>query len=101
MSIGEGRTMDLILNATDWQLIIFFTPIIMSITEVFKALGLDKKFFPLSNIFFGIFAAYFFVPSGRGDIPSAILIGIITGLSASGLYSTGKNTIEQVKNGKN
>jgi hypothetical protein len=93
--------MDLILNASDWQLIIFFTPIIMSITEVFKALGLDKKFFPLSNIFFGIFAAYFFIPSGRDCIPTAILIGIITGLSASGLYSSGKNTIEQVRNGKN
>jgi predicted histidine transporter YuiF (NhaC family) len=101
MSIGEGITMDLILNATDWQMIIFFTPIIMSITEVFKALGLDKRFFPLSNIFFGIFAAYFFIPSGRDCMSTATLIGIITGLSASGLYSSGKNTIEQVRNGKN
>ena len=91
--------MDLIINATDWQIIILFSPIIIALTEVFKRFGIDKKYYPVLNIIFGILAAYFFIPSGKGDIPLAILIGIITGLSASGLYSSGKSTIDVVKNG--
>jgi len=92
--------MDIIINATDWQLIIFFVPIIVALTEVFKRMGLNKKYFPISNIILGILAAYFFVPTGKQDLALAVLIGIITGLSASGLYSSGKSTIEEVKNGK-
>lgn len=92
--------MDIIINANDWQIIIFFVPIIVALTEVFKKMGLDKKYFPISNIILGILAAYFFVPTGEQDIALAVLIGIIIGLSASGLYSSGKSTIEEVKNGK-
>lgn len=93
--------MDLLLNATDWQLIMFFVPIIVALTQVFKMIGLSKKYFPISNTVLGILVAYLFVPSGKEDIPLAVLIGIIIGLSASGLYSSGKSTLKQVKNGKN
>jgi predicted histidine transporter YuiF (NhaC family) len=87
------------MNATDWQMITFFVPIIVALTEVIKRFGVDKKYYPVLNIIFGILVAYFFIPSGKGNVPVSILIGIIIGLSASGLYSSGKSTIEVVRNG--
>ena len=95
-----GIIMDLI-STSDWQNISLFIPIIVALTEIFKRIGLGKTLLPISNIILGILAAYFFVPSAMYNISMAILIGIIIGLSASGLYSSGKTTIETVKNNKN
>jgi hypothetical protein len=92
--------MEMLISANDWQLMSLFIPIIVALTQVFKSLGMDKKFYPVSNMVLGILASYFFMPSSQGDIPMAVLLGIITGLSASGLYSSSKSTIEIVQNGK-
>jgi len=91
--------MEIFINANDWQLMSFFIPIIIVITQVFKSLGMDKKYYPVSNIVLGILVSYFFMPSSQEDIPMAVLLGIITGLSASGLYSSSKSTIEVARNG--
>jgi multidrug transporter EmrE-like cation transporter len=91
--------MEILINANDWQLMSFFIPIIIALTQIFKTLGMDKKYYPVSNIVLGILASYFFMPSSQKDIPMAVLLGVITGLSASGLYSSGKSTIEIARNG--
>jgi hypothetical protein len=54
---------------------------------------------PLVDIVLGIVGAIFFVPSAQGDIPLGVLIGIIIGLSASGLYSGSKNMAQGIRNG--
>ena len=67
--------------------------IIIGLVEVLKRTGLPKKLLPLSSLLFGIAAGVFYVhPS---DLKGGIIVGIMMGLSASGLYSGTKNTIER------
>lgn len=67
-------------------------PLIVGLVEIFKGLGLNKRFLPLISLTFGIAAGVFYVCPD--DIKGGILIGIMLGLSASGLYSGTKHTIE-------
>ena len=70
-------------------------PLLIGILEVFKKLGLREKYVPIFSLVIGIglgialFAA--------GDLKAGIIQGIYIGLSAVGLYSGTKNTIEGIK----
>lgn len=68
-------------------------PLILGIVEVFKVLGLKKKFLPLLSLVLGVLAGIFYVYPN--DLKSGIIVGIMYGLSASGLYSGTKNSIEK------
>lgn len=70
-------------------------PVIMSIVELVKGLGMPKKFSALAAVVVGILMGVFFVEPN--SIRSGLLKGIVYGLTASGLYSGTKNTYEQVK----
>lgn len=70
-------------------------PLLMGILEVFKKLGVSEKYVPVMSLILGIgigialFAA--------GDMKTGVVQGIYIGLSAVGLYSGTKNTIEGIK----
>lgn len=65
-------------------------PIIVGVVAIFKPM-LPTKFLPLLSILFGIFGAFVIYE----DWKEAVLMGIVSGLSASGLWSGTKATIEK------
>jgi len=68
-------------------------PLIIGLVEVFKRYGISKKALPVIALAFGVLAGIFYVYPN--DIKGGILVGLMLGLSASGLYSGAKNTIEK------
>jgi L-cystine uptake protein TcyP (sodium:dicarboxylate symporter family) len=73
-------------------------PIIISIVELAKGLGVPKKFSALIAVVTGVIIGIFYLHPL--DIKLGILEGTILGLSASGLYSGTKNTMEQIRNSR-
>ena len=69
-------------------------PVIIGLVEVFKKI-IPSKFAPLISVVLGMGVVVLFA-GGRFDIQIA-LVGIMTGLSASGLYSGSGATVEGVK----
>lgn len=68
-------------------------PLIIGLVEVFKRYGINKKALPVIALSFGVLAGIFYVYPN--DLKGGILVGLMLGLSASGLYSGAKNTIEK------
>lgn len=73
-------------------------PIIMSIVEMVKGLGLPNKFSAVVAVIVGALIGVFFVEPQ--SIKTGLFKGIVYGLTASGLYSGTKNTIQQVSQRK-
>lgn len=63
-------------------------PLILAITELFKKVGLPAKYSPFVAVIFGLLAGIFYIAT---DIKEGIIVGLMFGLSASGLYSGSKN----------
>ncbi len=68
-------------------------PLIMGIVELFKRAGVSKKVLPFIALVLGIVIGVVYVADF--DWRQGILIGAMLGLSASGLYSSAKNTVEK------
>lgn len=70
--------------------------LIIALAEVAKRLGLKKKFIPLLDLSLGIISGIvvFSIDSGLSLI-EGIILGIACGLSACGLFSGIKNTMEK------
>ncbi|MCZ2258289.1 hypothetical protein [Sporosarcina sp. G11-34] len=73
-------------------------PLIIGIVELLKFTGLRKKLLPVVSLLFGVLAGVFYVYPG--DLKGGILVGVMMGLSASGMYSGGKALIEQPESDK-
>lgn len=71
-------------------------PLIIGLVEVLKRYGASKKVLPVASLLFGLLAGVFYVYPD--DLKGGILVGLMLGLSASGLYSGTKNTIEKDDN---
>lgn len=67
--------------------------VIVGLVELLKGLGLKKKLLPVASLVFGLAAGIFYVYPG--DLKGGIIVGLMLGLSASGLYSGTKSTIEK------
>ncbi|HEY4601493.1 MAG TPA: hypothetical protein VIG73_09530 [Cerasibacillus sp.] len=68
-------------------------PIITGVVQAFKQMGLPKRFSPLLALLLGMAGGVFYVcPT---DLKSGIMIGIVLGLSATGLHSGSKNMIKK------
>lgn len=67
--------------------------VIIGLVELLKALGIPKKTEPVASLIFGLIGGVFYL--FPHDIKAGILMGIIMGLSASGLYSGAKNIMEK------
>ncbi|MBS4172615.1 hypothetical protein [Bacillus sp. FJAT-49736] len=63
-------------------------PLIIGVVELFKRAGLSKKYSPFIAVILGLLFGIFYV---SGSIKEGIIIGLMLGLSASGLYSGTKN----------
>lgn len=66
-------------------------PLLIGLLEVIKKIGVKEKYIPIFAIVFGLIIGIVFLSS---DIKEGIIIGIYIGLSAVGLYSGTKNTME-------
>lgn len=67
--------------------------VIVGIVELLKILGVPKKLLPIASLILGVISGMIYLfPE---DPQAGILMGIIMGLSASGLYSGSKNILEK------
>ncbi|MBM7717226.1 L-cystine uptake protein TcyP (sodium:dicarboxylate symporter family) [Bacillus thermophilus] len=67
-------------------------PLILGLVELFKRAGVSGKILPFISLALGIIVGVVYV--AEFDLKQGILVGAMLGLSASGLYSGTKNTIE-------
>lgn len=72
---------------------IVIVPFILGIVELFKRIGVSKKFLPFISLFTGIAIGVVYIADF--DWKQGVLVGGMLGLSASGLYSSAKNTMEK------
>ncbi|NDI35669.1 hypothetical protein [Chengkuizengella sediminis] len=72
---------------------IAIVPIILALVQLAKQLGLGTKLQPVVSLALGIVAGIFYI--APDDPKQAILIGIVMGLAASGLWSGVKNTFQK------
>lgn len=65
-------------------------PVILGVVSLIKGLGLPSRFAPLASVILGLGVSFLI-----GGTPFIVIMGgLIVGLSASGLYSGTKATIE-------
>lgn len=74
-------------------------PIITILVDVIKRAGLPKNFAPLASIVLGVIFGLIF--ENNGDIKNGIITGLIMGMSASGLYSGGKEASKSLDKMRN
>ena len=72
---------------------VVLVPLIMGIVEVFKRAGVSKRLLPLIALVIGIAIGVVYVTNFEWK--QGVLVGALLGLSASGLYSSSKNTFEK------
>lgn len=70
-------------------------PIVIALAELVKSLGLNSKLIPIFNILVSIVLCL--IINSKNQIKFNVLDGILIGLSASGMYSTIKNSSELIK----
>ena len=68
--------------------------VIVGMAEAVKRLGLPARFVPLLNIGLGVAATCAF---GDAMLAENVFAGVVTGLTASGLYSGVKNVMQGLK----
>lgn len=68
-------------------------PLILGLVELCKKAGVNKKILPFIALVLGIVIGVVYVTDF--DLKQGILVGVMLGLSASGLYSGTKNTVEK------
>lgn len=73
---------------------IAIVPLLIGILEVFKKIGLKERFVPVFSLILGIGTGIALFADG--DIKTGVIQGIFIGLSAVGLYSGAKNTVEGI-----
>lgn len=73
-------------------------PVILGLVEAAKRIGLPARWAPLVSIALGIVAGVLYLDPA--DPRAGVLSGLVLALSAMGLWSGGKATVEQVQRGK-
>lgn len=68
-------------------------PLIIGMVELLKMYGMKRRLLPIMALIFGILGGIFYIYPN--DPKAGILVGIMMGLSASGLYSGGKAVVEK------
>jgi len=70
-------------------------PLIVGLVEVVKRAGLPERFAPLVSMALGLALSLgYMATSGDAAWMDSLVIGIALGLSASGLYSSGKTAVD-------
>ena len=78
---------------------IALVPVILAMVELLKRVGIPKKLSPLVAVTLGIFCGFYYL--APGEPKKAIFLGIVAGLSAIGLFSGAKNTMEEFVSASN
>jgi len=71
--------------------ITIMVPVILALVSGVKQAGMDSKWAPLLSIALGM-VAFFFLADG--EVGPRLFEGLVAGLSASGLYSGVKTTLQ-------
>ena len=80
---------ELINNAV--MVAVILAPITTGIIEVVKqTLNIDNRYLPILSLLVGILVAVAIALGTGQDLVQYVLVGIVGGLSASGLYDQGK-----------
>ena len=80
---------ELINNAV--MVAVILAPITTGIIEVVKqTLNINNRYLPILSLLVGIFVAVAIALGTGQDLVQYVLVGIVGGLSASGLYDQGK-----------
>ena len=74
--------------------------VIIGIIQALKNFGLDTKLAPAIAVVLGLAASFGLAYFGETKAFEAIVLGLAVGLSAVGLYSSTKNTLEGYRNSK-
>ena len=70
---------------------VILAPITTGIIEVVKqTLNIDARYLPILSLLVGIFVAVAIALGTGQDVVQFVLVGIVGGLSSSGLYDQGK-----------
>lgn len=75
-----------------------FIPMMIALGKLAQIAVLPKKWTPLWNIVIGVTLSIIYVYPQ--DLKISIMVGLMLGLSASGLYSGVKNTAQAIKGKK-
>ncbi|RBP46927.1 hypothetical protein [Garciella nitratireducens] len=75
-----------------------FIPVMVGLAKIAQMVMLPKKWTPIWNLAIGLVIAVVYVYPE--DIKTSIMVGIMLGLSASGLYSGVKNTTQAIRSNK-
>lgn len=68
-------------------------PLIIGLIELLKYFSLPKKVLPIVSLALGVILGIVYVYPH--DVKGGILVGLMMGLSASGMYSGGKTLVER------
>lgn len=66
-------------------------PLILAIVEFFKRCGVPIKYSPIIAVVCGILVGIFYLDA---ELKERIIVGLMLGLSATGLYSGTKNIVK-------
>ncbi len=66
-------------------------PVIVGLSELLKKSGLPQKYTPVASLILGLIFGLIYV--APGEPKKGVLIGIVLGLSAVGLFSGAKNSV--------
>ena len=80
--------MDHLISATE-------VAIIIALAELWKKLELPKRWIPLFDVGMGLIFGLVGFFLGKTDLYTAIVIGLAEGLSACGLFSGTRNTLQK------
>lgn len=69
-------------------------PLILGLVELFKRAGVSTKYSSFVAVILGVLAGVFYISP---DIKEGIIVGLMLGLSASGLYSGAKSVTSSGK----
>lgn len=72
---------------------IALVPVILAMVELLKRVGIPKKLSPIVALILGILCGFYYLAPGEPQ--KAIFLGVVAGLSAIGLFSGAKNTMEE------
>lgn len=70
-------------------------PVIMAVVELAKRFGLPRQVAPLVAVIVGLVFGFIYV--APGETGKAIFLGLVMGLSAVGLFSGSKNTVQMLR----
>lgn len=71
-----------------FETVAIIVPIVIALVAGAKKMGLQSNLAPLASLVFGVALSFLFMGAGT----SAVITGIVAGLSASGLYDQKKIT---------